>query len=385
MVSPSVLFIIHDFLFPVCSRAPATLVISSGDLVGNRQQQQQRQLITAFDDGVWQHVHNNSNNNFQFVSFCCFANDLYSSSCSDTLMALLNRYNFHAELSAVAIGVDSFDSVFFSLFFSSFKSIHEPLCMSTDSISYVHIASAFSRSHHHVNSYLSILRYLRKFAHNLFLSFNVQLCCSGHGLRYSTVWFIHYIPLQHIWCVETNFQGFPSFFERTHTQYRIQKWRWAYSIVSVPFYYYRSSSYPLCYCCFAAHHSKIFYTLSWCIAFNVALKHPVVSHMLYTHCCKHTHTHTHTIHVYADDYSADVCACVSSTLSSYAELNVYLFLSFMLLNIEFKVERRILLEIIGPELQSIYDDRQIEVTDFIFIENLYIIIFIIHFHIILYA
>lgn len=183
-------------------------------------------------------------------------------------------------------------------FFSSFKSIHEPLCMSTDSISYVHIASAFSRSHHHVNSYLSILRYLRKFAHNLFLSFNVQLCCSGHGLRYSTVWFIHYIPLQHIWCVETNFQGFPSFFERTHTQYRIQKWRWAYSIVSVPFYYYRSSSYPICYCCFAAHHSKIFYTLSWCIAFNVALKHPVVSHMLYTHCCKHTHTHTHTIHVY---------------------------------------------------------------------------------------
>lgn len=103
-----------------------------------------------------------------------------------------------------------------SLFFSSFKSIHEPLCMSTDSISYVHIASAFSRSHH-VNSYLSILRYLRKFAHNLFLSFNVQLCCSGHGLRYSTVWFIHYIPLQHIWCVETNFHGFPSFFERTHT------------------------------------------------------------------------------------------------------------------------------------------------------------------------
>lgn len=89
--------------------------------------------------------------------------------------------------------------------------------------------------------------------------------------------------------------------------------------------------------------------------------------------------------MYADDYSADVCACVSSTLSSYAELNVYLFLSFMLLNIEFKVERRILLEIIGPELQSIYDDRQIEVTDFIFIENLYIIIFIIHFHIILYA
>lgn len=31
---------------------------------------------------------------------------------------------------------------------------------------------------------------------------------------------------------------------------------------------------------------------------------------------------------------------------------------------EFKEERRILLEVIGPELQSIYDDRQIEVTDF---------------------
>ena len=28
---------------------------------------------------------------------------------------------------------------------------------------------------------------------------------------------------------------------------------------------------------------------------------------------------------------------------------------------EFKEERRILLEVIGPELQSIYDDRQIEV------------------------
>lgn len=31
---------------------------------------------------------------------------------------------------------------------------------------------------------------------------------------------------------------------------------------------------------------------------------------------------------------------------------------------EFKEERRILLEVIGPELQSIYDDRQIEVTHF---------------------
>lgn len=44
---------------------------------------------------------------------------------------------------------------------------------------------------------------------------------------------------------------------------------------------------------------------------------------------------------------------------------VYLLLS-LLLNIEFKVERRILLEVIGPELQSIYDDRQIEVTDFFY-------------------
>lgn len=30
--------------------------------------------------------------------------------------------------------------------------------------------------------------------------------------------------------------------------------------------------------------------------------------------------------------------------------------------IEFREERRILLEVIGPELQSIYDDRQIEVN-----------------------
>lgn len=28
---------------------------------------------------------------------------------------------------------------------------------------------------------------------------------------------------------------------------------------------------------------------------------------------------------------------------------------------EFKEERKVLLEVIGPELQSIYDDRQIEV------------------------
>lgn len=29
---------------------------------------------------------------------------------------------------------------------------------------------------------------------------------------------------------------------------------------------------------------------------------------------------------------------------------------------EFKEERRILLEVIGPELQALYDDRQIEVS-----------------------
>jgi len=31
------------------------------------------------------------------------------------------------------------------------------------------------------------------------------------------------------------------------------------------------------------------------------------------------------------------------------------------IKIEFKEERKVLLEVIGPELQSIYDDRQIEV------------------------
>lgn len=31
-------------------------------------------------------------------------------------------------------------------------------------------------------------------------------------------------------------------------------------------------------------------------------------------------------------------------------------------SIEFKEERKVLLEVIGPELQSIYDDRQIEVS-----------------------
>lgn len=38
-----------------------------------------------------------------------------------------------------------------------------------------------------------------------------------------------------------------------------------------------------------------------------------------------------------------------------------------IIHTEFKEERRILLEVIGPELQSIYDDRQIEVTDFHFV------------------
>lgn len=43
------------------------------------------------------------------------------------------------------------------------------------------------------------------------------------------------------------------------------------------------------------------------------------------------------------------------------------FLSFIVIIFEyteFKAERRILLEVIGPELQSIYDDRQIEVKIF---------------------
>lgn len=43
--------------------------------------------------------------------------------------------------------------------------------------------------------------------------------------------------------------------------------------------------------------------------------------------------------------------------------NIY----FVVLFIEFREERRILLEVIGPELQSIYDDRQIEVNFFRFI------------------
>lgn len=41
--------------------------------------------------------------------------------------------------------------------------------------------------------------------------------------------------------------------------------------------------------------------------------------------------------------------------------NIYSVVLF----IEFREERRILLEVIGPELQSIYDDRQIEVISFI--------------------
>ena len=40
----------------------------------------------------------------------------------------------------------------------------------------------------------------------------------------------------------------------------------------------------------------------------------------------------------------------------------YLFPS-LLSTTEFKEERRILLEVIGPELQSLYDDRQIEVSE----------------------
>lgn len=42
-----------------------------------------------------------------------------------------------------------------------------------------------------------------------------------------------------------------------------------------------------------------------------------------------------------------------------------IYLSFVSLHvisfIEFKEERKVLLEVIGPELQAIYDDRQIEV------------------------
>jgi NACHT domain- and WD repeat-containing protein len=37
--------------------------------------------------------------------------------------------------------------------------------------------------------------------------------------------------------------------------------------------------------------------------------------------------------------------------------------------LEFKEERRVLLEVIGPELQSIFDDRQIEVFCFAFENN----------------
>lgn len=40
---------------------------------------------------------------------------------------------------------------------------------------------------------------------------------------------------------------------------------------------------------------------------------------------------------------------------------IYLFTHYIFYA-EFKEERRILLEVIGPELQSLYDDRQIEVS-----------------------
>lgn len=47
-------------------------------------------------------------------------------------------------------------------------------------------------------------------------------------------------------------------------------------------------------------------------------------------------------------------------------LNDFVFYQYLLIFkpnffIEFKEERRLLLEVIGPELQSFYDDRQIEV------------------------
>lgn len=42
---------------------------------------------------------------------------------------------------------------------------------------------------------------------------------------------------------------------------------------------------------------------------------------------------------------------------------IYLF-THSIFHEEFKEERRILLEVIGPELQSLYDDRQIEVSGY---------------------
>lgn len=43
--------------------------------------------------------------------------------------------------------------------------------------------------------------------------------------------------------------------------------------------------------------------------------------------------------------------------SSFSPSTLVIYVS-----LEFKEERKVLLEVIGPELQSIYDDRQIEVS-----------------------
>jgi hypothetical protein len=43
------------------------------------------------------------------------------------------------------------------------------------------------------------------------------------------------------------------------------------------------------------------------------------------------------------------------------------------LHTEFKEERKVLLEVIGPELQSIYDDRQIEVTQSEYLNKLHLL------------
>jgi hypothetical protein len=49
--------------------------------------------------------------------------------------------------------------------------------------------------------------------------------------------------------------------------------------------------------------------------------------------------------------------------TSYFFFNMLSYsLLFICGTIEFKEERKVLLEVIGPELQSIYDDRQIEVS-----------------------
>lgn len=56
---------------------------------------------------------------------------------------------------------------------------------------------------------------------------------------------------------------------------------------------------------------------------------------------------------------------INNTKSQKAIVGSTCFFSFYLpyifASIEFKEERKVLLEVIGPELQSIYDDRQIEV------------------------